>query len=301
MYSPMHWAVRDNNMKGLETLLGFNADRNSTNKYNRTPLQMARSYDISEAVKLLTKPYSYTTKTYLEVPTLEEKMLLQLECKLQIDSLFKDRRGGRYNQVEVDARFDPIWDALYPNVKEALVLGDKDLLQRSVSPINSMCVLMYLLSSAVERDHLHLLDCLCDQIRIATGATFENTLFNSGEGGGGGGGVNSLNSSSCSSDSNCNSGSLVRTGPSILDKSLSSSYSILSSPLLLPLSSLPSLSLPASPASSRSPRSFNTYPNPFPTNTATATTMKPSSSSSFSSRSMQPVPLYDDDLATTHR
>ena len=83
-----------------------------------------------------------------------EKLASQLECKRRVDSKFKDRGHPRFKQVQIDLKYQSI---------DAVKTGDLNLLVQSLPHVDvRMTVSLTLV--AIERDHIHLLDCLLEKL-----------------------------------------------------------------------------------------------------------------------------------------
>ena len=81
-------------------------------------------------------------------------MASQLECKRRVDSKFKDRGHPRFKQVQIDLKYQSI---------DAINTGDLNLLAQSLPHVDvRMAVSLTLV--AIERDHIHLLDCLLEKL-----------------------------------------------------------------------------------------------------------------------------------------
>ena len=81
-------------------------------------------------------------------------MASQLECKRRVDSKFKDNGHPRFKQAEIDLKYHSI---------DAVKTGDLNLLAQSLPHVDvRMAVSLTLV--AIERDHIHLLDCLLEKL-----------------------------------------------------------------------------------------------------------------------------------------
>ena len=88
-------------------------------------------------------------------PSEESKLNIQLNHKVMVDSLFKLLGRNRFKQYEIDAKFLSI---------TAVISGDLNLLARSL-PYVDIQMAVSLAIVAIEKEHLHLMDCLCEKIR----------------------------------------------------------------------------------------------------------------------------------------
>ena len=85
-------------------------------------------------------------------------MASQLECKLRVDSKFKDRGHPRFKQVQIDLKYDSLSLSI-----DAVNTGDLNLLTQSLPHVDvRMAVSLTLV--AIERDHIHLLGCLLEKL-----------------------------------------------------------------------------------------------------------------------------------------
>ena len=87
-----------------------------------------------------------------------EKLASQLECKRRVDSKFKDRGHPRFKQVQIDLKYQSLSLSI-----DAVKTGDLNLLIQSLPHVDvRMAVSLTLV--AIERDHIHLLDCLLEKL-----------------------------------------------------------------------------------------------------------------------------------------
>lgn len=56
--TPLHWAVENQNLEVIETLLQAGADPNALSKFDKSPVSMAKDLDRSDIVELLEVCYS---------------------------------------------------------------------------------------------------------------------------------------------------------------------------------------------------------------------------------------------------
>ena len=85
-------------------------------------------------------------------------MAFQLECKRRVDSKFKDNGHPRFKQVQIDLKYHSLSLSI-----DAVNTGDLNLLTQSLPHVDvRMAVSLTLV--AIERDHIHLLDCLLEKI-----------------------------------------------------------------------------------------------------------------------------------------
>ena len=85
-------------------------------------------------------------------------MASQLECKRRVDSKFKDRGHPRFKQVQIDLKYQSLSLSI-----DAVKTGDLNLLAQSLPHVDvRMAVSLTLV--AIERDHIHLLDCLLEKL-----------------------------------------------------------------------------------------------------------------------------------------
>ena len=85
-------------------------------------------------------------------------MASQLECKRRVDSKFKDNGHPRFKQAEIDLKYHSLSLSI-----DAINTGDLDLLTQSLPHVDvRMAVSLTLV--AIERDHIHLLDCLLEKL-----------------------------------------------------------------------------------------------------------------------------------------
>ena len=85
-----------------------------------------------------------------------EKLRYQLECKRRVDLIFKDQGRPRFNQTQIDLRFQSLLQCF-----DAVMSGDLDLFQPS-GRLNFQMTLS-LTIVAVENDHSHFLGCLFER------------------------------------------------------------------------------------------------------------------------------------------
>ena len=85
-------------------------------------------------------------------------MASQLECKRRVDSQFKDRGNPRFKQVQIDLKYHSLSLSI-----DAVKTGDLTLLAQSLPHVDvRMAVSLTLV--AIERDHIHLVDCLLKKL-----------------------------------------------------------------------------------------------------------------------------------------
>ena len=85
-------------------------------------------------------------------------MASQLECKRRVDFKFKDGGHPRFKQVQIDLKYDSLSVSI-----DAVRTGDLNLLIQSLPHVDvRMTVSLTLV--AIERDHIHLLDCLLEKL-----------------------------------------------------------------------------------------------------------------------------------------
>ena len=104
-------------------------------------------------------------------------MAFQLECKRRVDSKFKDRGYPRFKQVQIDLKYDSLSLSI-----DAVKTGDLNLLAQSLPHVDvRMTVSLTLV--AIERDHIHLLDCLLEKLvhervfEVRNGKSVEPLLY----------------------------------------------------------------------------------------------------------------------------
>ena len=85
-------------------------------------------------------------------------MAAQLECKRRVDSKFKDIGRPRFKQAEIDLKYHSLSLSI-----DAVKTGDLNLLMQSLPHVNvRMAVSLTLV--AIERDHIHLMECLLEKL-----------------------------------------------------------------------------------------------------------------------------------------
>ena len=85
-------------------------------------------------------------------------MAAQLECKRRVDSRFKDRNHPRFKQAEIDLKYHSLSLSI-----DAVKTGDLNLLTQSLPHVGvRMSVSLTLV--AIERDHIHLMGCLLENL-----------------------------------------------------------------------------------------------------------------------------------------
>ena len=85
-------------------------------------------------------------------------MAFQLECKRRVDSKFKDNGRPRFKQVQIDLKYQSLSLSI-----DTIKTGDLNLLIQSLPHVEvRMTVSLTLV--AIERDHIHLLDCLLEKL-----------------------------------------------------------------------------------------------------------------------------------------
>ena len=85
-------------------------------------------------------------------------MASQLEYKRRVDSKFKDNGHPRFKQDEIDLKYHSLSLSI-----DAVKTGDLNLLTESLPHVDvRMAVSLTLV--AIERDHIHLLDCLLEKL-----------------------------------------------------------------------------------------------------------------------------------------
>lgn len=161
--SPVHCAAYYNKATALKLLIDFDycrkkvCNRGSPVKYKSwtrglTPFEIA-SYDSKD--RRASSRAVHVLQNYW--PTYGEKLASRLACKLKIDSLFeKSGREPRFKKAEIDLKFQPI---------SAVLSGDLHLLMQSLPHVDQLTAIP-LTIVAFEKDHSHLLGCLCDKLRI---------------------------------------------------------------------------------------------------------------------------------------
>ena len=101
---------------------------------------------------------------YLSVPLSQiiyrrESWASQLECKRRVDSKFKDNGHPRFKQAEIDLKYH----SLSLSIDAVVNTGDLNLLTQSLPHVDvRMAVSLTLV--AIERDHIHLMDCLLEKL-----------------------------------------------------------------------------------------------------------------------------------------
>ena len=98
--TPIWNAVHYNNPRLVKLLIDFGGDRtiksnSDVNPPNMTLLDFAKEKKSQDIVKVLTE----------YVPSEEEKLAFQLECKRQVDSQFKDQGHPRFKKVQIDLKY----------------------------------------------------------------------------------------------------------------------------------------------------------------------------------------------------
>lgn len=116
-----HQCLSDDNWRGLKLLVDFGADSSIADLHQLTPVEKCRRMNFQE-MKCLNLLENYR-------PSDGEKLMSQLECKVHVDTLFREC-NGRHMQEEIDAKFGLIWDRLYPYLHTAVKMGDLELTMR---------------------------------------------------------------------------------------------------------------------------------------------------------------------------
>ena len=85
-------------------------------------------------------------------------MASQLEYKRRVDSKFKDNGHPRFKQAEIDLKYQSLSLSI-----DAINTGELNLLTQSLPHVDvRMAVSLTLI--AIERDHIHLMDCLLEKL-----------------------------------------------------------------------------------------------------------------------------------------
>ena len=84
----------------------------------------------------------------------------QLEAKRRVDSNFKYRGRPRFQQAEIDLKYQSLRQAI-----DAVMSGDSGLLQQSLPHVD-MQMAVSLTIIAVENGHLHLLSCCFEKVPL---------------------------------------------------------------------------------------------------------------------------------------
>jgi ankyrin repeat protein len=170
--TPIWNAVHYNNPRLVKILIDFGGDRtiksnSDVNPPNMTLLDFAKEKKSQDIVKLLTE----------YVPSEEEKLAFQLECKRQVDSQFKDQGHPRFKQVQIDLKYHSLSLSI-----DAVKTGDLNLLTESLPHVDvRMAVSLTLI--AIERDQIHLMGCLLEKLvrerafKVRQDTTIEPLLY----------------------------------------------------------------------------------------------------------------------------
>jgi hypothetical protein len=89
-----------------------------------------------------------------------EKLFSQLEAKRRVDSNFKYRGRPRFQEAEIDLKYQSLRRAI-----DAVISGDSGLLQQSLPHVD-MQMAVSLTIIAVENDRLHLLCCCSEKVPL---------------------------------------------------------------------------------------------------------------------------------------
>jgi hypothetical protein len=115
--TPIHHAAINDDITSLRILIDFDGDRKLLKPHQNGLSVTAERIGAANAVKMLREYY----------PTKEQMMKTQLECKLRADAMF---HTSRYRQTEIDLKFRPIWEILYPGLYDAIESGQVDHVDR---------------------------------------------------------------------------------------------------------------------------------------------------------------------------
>jgi len=159
-YSPIWMSACNNNSEGVKVLIDFGADRTIKNRRygmccNMTPLDGAIERDHKESIKVLTE----------YVPSEEDKLASQLECKKEVDLVFKHNGNPRFQQDLIDLKYDSLSQCI-----DAVNIGDLNLLTQFLIHVDiRMTVSLTLIS--IKKDQYHLMCCLLE--KLVLGRAFE--------------------------------------------------------------------------------------------------------------------------------
>jgi hypothetical protein len=115
--TPIHHAAINDDITSLRILIDFDGNRQLLKLHKNGLSVAAEGIGATNAVKMLREYY----------PTREQMMKTQLECKLRADAMFQT---NRYRQTEIDVKFKPIWEMLYPGLYDAIESGEVDRVDR---------------------------------------------------------------------------------------------------------------------------------------------------------------------------
>jgi hypothetical protein len=157
-YTALWVAMEFNNHSAIKLLINFDADREITKSIWNTkfsPLKYATSYrlidkhiDRTDSIKVL--------KEYL--PSEEEKLTCQLECKRRVDLTFQVEGKIRFKQAEIDLKYNSLEICL-----NAVKNGDLESFKQSITYVDARMANSLTLI-AIDREQQQLLPYLLEKL-----------------------------------------------------------------------------------------------------------------------------------------